>query len=156
MTARPRVSTQYDYAAALRETETFFWWFCDDYIELVKRRRAGDGRRRRRRRVGAAQTALSVMLRLFAPFLPFVTEEVWSWWQDGSVHRAAWPIGRGDREAACRRESAAGCAITQASAVTAAIRHASGRRRSSASACRVRRLHAAGGVAASLWPRHRA
>ena len=82
----------YDYARALQRTETFFWRFCDDYLELVKGRRYGDqGADAAGSANAALAAALSVLLRLLAPFLPFVTEEVWSWWQSGSIHTSAWP-----------------------------------------------------------------
>jgi valyl-tRNA synthetase len=114
----------YDYAAALRDSEEFFWWFCDDYIELMKRRRAGDGDGATSA-AAASGLALDALLRLFAPFLPFVTEEVWSWCREGSVHHAGWPVASALRDAggpALQEPDATPVETSVASSVTASIR----------------------------------
>jgi len=88
---------EFDHAKALEVTEHFFWVFCDDYLELVKERAYGSSTAEgQASAVLALREAVDVLLRLFAPFIPFATEEVWSWTHDDSVHTAAWPTPRGD------------------------------------------------------------
>jgi valyl-tRNA synthetase len=115
---------QFNYTRVLERTETFFWSFCDDYLELVKGRRYGDqGDALAASANGALLTALSAMLRLFAPFLPFATEEVWSWWREGSIHRASWPSAEEVLAPCGGREDERGVEALQfASAVLGAIR----------------------------------
>ncbi len=111
----------FDYTTALERVERFFWSFCDDYIELVKDRAyrpddaAGIGARRTLRHV------LDVVARLLAPFLPYTTEECWSWTHEDSVHRAPWPT---PQEAAAGVEAHRAELVAVSSAALSAIRKA--------------------------------
>jgi valyl-tRNA synthetase len=111
---------EYDYARALERTERFFWSFCDDYLELVKGRAYGSVEQPE---VASARESLALGLaavqQLFAPHLPFVAEEVWSWWKDGSIHRSAWPAAD---ELAAHAADGDPIVLEVASAVLGAVR----------------------------------
>jgi valyl-tRNA synthetase len=83
--------TAYDYASALDGIERAFWSFCDFYIELAKGRAYdGAGAMRSSARYTLVDS-IDRFIRAFAPYVPFITDEIWSQWRAGSVHRQPWP-----------------------------------------------------------------
>jgi valyl-tRNA synthetase len=107
----------YEYTAALTAAERLFWTFCDDYVELVKERAyAGSDSARLTLRL-----VLGALLRLLAPFLPYATEEVWSWTHGGSVHTAPWPT---PQEPGLAEVGGDGRLLDAASAAIGAVRKA--------------------------------
>lgn len=113
----------YNYARVLERSESLFWFFCDNYLELVKSRRYGDhGPEAAASANAALLTSLSALLRLFGPFLPFVTEEIWSWWRPGSIHTASWPTPDELFGAAGGEDPRAARALELAAAVLGEIR----------------------------------
>ncbi len=89
---------QYDYAAAKSEVESFFWRnLADNYLEFAKERLYDEAHPMRE---GARYTLYSVLLatlKLFAPFLPYITEAIYhelfaSTDGSGSIHTGRWPI----------------------------------------------------------------
>jgi len=89
---------QYDYAAAKSEVESFFWRnLADNYLEFAKERLYDEAHPMRE---GARYTLYSVLLatlKLFAPFLPYITEAIYrelfaSTEGSESIHAGRWPI----------------------------------------------------------------
>jgi valyl-tRNA synthetase len=83
----------YRFAEAAQTLYDFVWHeFCDWYLEVIKSRLAGEAETRR-----SAQSyllaVLDEILRLLHPFIPFITEEIWSHLpgQRDFLMRAAWP-----------------------------------------------------------------
>lgn len=84
---------QFDYATAKSETETFFWRvLADNYLEMAKLRLYEGGEAAAGARF-ALEHSLLTTLKLFAPFMPFVTERIYQglFDADGSIHLSQWP-----------------------------------------------------------------
>jgi valyl-tRNA synthetase len=90
----------YDYAAAKSYVEGFFWTeLADNYLEMAKLRLYDEGNTSREGARCALYHALLTVLKLFAPFLPHVTEEIYRGLYAGpegqeSLHSSPWPAAR--------------------------------------------------------------
>ncbi len=84
----------YDILQARSQTEKVFWRFCDYYLEIVKDRLYKPevhGDESRKAGQYTIVTTLEKLLQLFSPVLPYITEEIWSWRHEESIHTSTYP-----------------------------------------------------------------
>ena len=87
----------YEASKAKMITEIFFWnQFCDNYLEIAKDRLYNPDVRGLRERKSAQFTLNYIVvniLKLFAPIIPFITEEIYQYFSDDgeSIHVSSWP-----------------------------------------------------------------
>ena len=90
----------YEYSKVKSSTEIFFWHtFCDNYLEIIKDRLYNPKRRGKESRRSAQYTlhiCLLNIIKLFAPIMPFITEELYQEYyrkdeKEKSVHLLSWP-----------------------------------------------------------------
>jgi len=91
---------KYDYSRTKLDVESFFWKdLCDNYLEIVKDRLYNPDRRGEEARLSAQYTlytALLSVLKLVAPIMPYITEELYQGFfkekeNDKSIHISKWP-----------------------------------------------------------------
>ena len=82
----------YKFSEAANTLYRFFWSeFCDWYLEASKAALQGSDEARKRNTLAVLDFVLSHTLRLFHPFLPFITEELWH----GMGYHEDMPAGQG-------------------------------------------------------------
>src|SRR5439155_21704105 len=88
---------EYEYADARAEVERFFWSdLCDNYLELAKARLYGESGPARHVAQWTLYHALLNVLKMLAPHLPYITEEMYQglfrkWEGATSIHISSWP-----------------------------------------------------------------
>lgn len=87
-----------EYSTARAELERFFWSeLCDNYLELAKSRLYREEGSERTAAQWTLYQALLATLKMLAPYLPFVTEQIYQqlfrqWETTLSIHLTAWPV----------------------------------------------------------------
>jgi valyl-tRNA synthetase len=88
---------KYEYSKVKNNTDIFFWkMFCDNYLEIVKDRLYNPDKRGNEQRLSgqyALYTALLNITKMFAPFMPHITEAIYQNYfkEEKSIHLTKWP-----------------------------------------------------------------